>query len=186
MINNDMIYVYGPTDLAMDTERIEYDGYDAAVSTVRGRRRPGFRSRSVRNPWATVMHMSFSTDMAPVRSVPEWCAAADGQYSMNICSAVKEESMFICNHDDPGHYAYPKKVHAPVRYTHCLWCPLNNRKNYNLVTQSMFRELNNYINATSYINAAGETAPFRLICEVRNRKRQRGWRGQIIPKNMTE
>ena len=150
-----------------EAEQVEYRGYDPVVSAVRGRRREGFRSRSVADPYALKrldIYTAYSSDMTPVRTVPEWCDAVR-PYSANICSAIKSESRFISDHepdmDARAALAAPagqKKAavylprlaghpdHSPVRYTHCMRCPLNNRRNYNLVIQSMFRTVNNFIN----------------------------------------
>ena len=163
-----------------EAEQVEYRGYDPVVSAVRGRRREGFRSRSVADPYTLKrldIYTAYSSDMTPVRTVPEWCNAVR-PYSANICSAIKSESRFISDHEPdmdaraaltapagPGKAAvylprlagYPGR--SPVRYTRCMRCPLNNRRNYNLVIQSMFRTVNNYINnvnnAVSVPGAAG-------------------------------
>lgn len=160
-----------------EAEQVEYRGYDPVVSAVRGRRREGFRSRSVADPYALKrldIYTAYSSDMTPVRTVPEWCDAVR-PYSANICSAIKSESRFISDHepdmDARAALAAPagqKKAavylprlaghpdHSPVRYTRCMRCPLNNRRNYNLVIQSMFRTVNNLINnAVPVLGAAG-------------------------------
>lgn len=162
-----------------EAEQVEYRGYDPVVSAVRGRRREGFRSRSVADPYTQQLdiYTAHSSDMTPVRTVPEWCDAVR-PYSANICSAIKSESRFISDHepdmDARADLAAPAgqgkaAVYlprlagnpdcSPVRYTRCMRCPLNNRKNYNLVIQSMFRTVNNYINnvnnAVSVPGAAG-------------------------------
>lgn len=149
-----------------EAEQVEYRGYDPVVSAVRGRRREGFRSRSVADPYAQQLdiYTAYSSDMTPVRTVPEWCDAMR-PYFANICSAIKSESRFISDHEPnmdaraalaatagqgkaavylPRLAGYPDR--SPVRYTRCMRCPLNNRRNYNLVIQSMFRTVNNYIN----------------------------------------
>lgn len=149
-----------------EAEQVEYRGYDPVVSAVRGRRREGFRSRSVADPYAQRLdiYTAYSSDMTPVRTVPEWCDAVR-PYFANICSAIKSESRFISDHEPnmdaraalaatagqgkaavylPRLAGYPDR--SPVRYTRCMRCPLNNRRNYNLVIQSMFRTVNNYIN----------------------------------------
>lgn len=163
-----------------EPEQVEYRGYDPVVSAVRGRRREGFRSRSVADPYTLKrldIYTAYSSDMTPVRTVPEWCDAVR-PYSANICSAIKSESRFISDHepdmDARADLAAPAgqgkaAVYlprlagnpdcSPVRYTRCMRCPLNNRRNYNLVIQSMFRTVNNYINnvnnAVSVPGAAG-------------------------------
>ena len=163
-----------------EPEQVEYRGYDPVVSAVRGRRREGFRSRSVADPYTLKrldIYTAYSSDMTPVRTVPEWCDAVR-PYSANICSAIKSESRFISDHEPdmdaradlvapagPGKAAVylPRLAGnpdcSPVRYTRCMRCPLNNRRNYNLVIQSMFRTVNNYINnvnnAVSVPGAAG-------------------------------
>ena len=168
-----------PEDRVWEAEQVEYRGYDPVVSAVRGRRREGFRSRSVADPYTQRLdiYTAYSSDMAPVRTVPEWCDAVR-PYSANICSAIKSESRFISDHEPdmdarsalaapagqrkaavylPRLTGYPGR--SPVRYTRCMRCPLNNRRNYNLVIQSMFRTVNNYINnvnnAVSVPGAAG-------------------------------
>ena len=162
-----------------EAEQVEYRGYDPVVSAVRGRRREGFRSRSVADPYTQRLdiYTAYSSDMTPVRTVPEWCNAVR-PYSANICSAIKSESRFISDHEPdmdarsalaapagqrkaavylPRLAGYPGR--SPVRYTRCMRCPLNNRRNYNLVIQSMLRTVNNYINnvnnAVSVPGAAG-------------------------------
>ena len=162
-----------------EAEQVEYRGYDPVVSAVRGRRREGFRSRSVADPYTQRLdiYTAYSSDMTPVRTVPEWCDAVR-PYSANICSAIKSESRFISDHEPdmdaraalaatagqgkaavylPRLAGYPGR--SPVRYTRCMRCLLNNRRNYNLVIQSMFRTVNNYINnvnnAVSVPGAAG-------------------------------
>lgn len=165
-----------PEDHMWGPEQVEYRGYDPVVSAVRGRRRAGFRSRSVADPYMQRLdiYTAYSSDMAPVRSVPEWCDAAR-PYSVNICSAIKSESRFISDHEPdmdardalvapagPGKAAvylprlagHPDR--SPVRYTHCMRCPLNNRRNYNLVIQSMFRTVNNYINNAVQVPRAAD------------------------------
>ena len=168
-----------PEDRVWEAEQVEYRGYDPVVSAVRGRRREGFRSRSVADPYTQRLdiYTAYSSDMAPVRTIPEWCNAVR-PYSANICSAIKSESRFISDHEPdmdarsalaapagqkkaavylPRLAGYPGR--SPVRYTRCMRCPLNNRRNYNLVIQSMFRTVNNYINnvnnAVSVPGAAG-------------------------------
>lgn len=168
-----------PEDRVWEAEQVEYRGYDPVVSAVRGRRREGFRSRSVADPYTQRLdiYTAYSSDMTPVRTVPEWCNAVR-PYSANICSAIKSESRFISDHEPdmdaraaltatagqgkaavylPRLAGYPGR--SPVRYTRCMRCPLNNRRNYNLVIQSMFRTVNNYINnvnnAVSVPGAAG-------------------------------
>lgn len=160
-----------------EAEQVEYRGYDPVVSAVRGRRREGFRSRSVADPYTLKrldIYTAYSSDMTPVRTVPEWCDAVR-PYSANICSAIKSESRFISDHEPdmdaraalaapagqgkaavylPRLAGHPD--HSPVRYTRCMRCPLNNRRNYNLVIQSMFRTVNNLINnAVPVLGAAG-------------------------------
>ena len=168
-----------PEDRVWEAEQVEYRGYDPVVSAVRGRRREGFRSRSVADSYTQRLdiYTAYSSDMTPVRTVPEWCNAVR-PYSANICSAIKSESRFISDHEPdmdaraaltatagqgkaavylPRLAGYPGR--SPVRYTRCMRCPLNNRRNYNLVIQSMFRTVNNYINnvnnAVSVPGAAG-------------------------------
>ena len=168
-----------PEDRVWEAEQVEYRGYDPVVSAVRGRRREGFRSRSVADPYTQRLdiYTAYSSDMTPVRTVPEWCNAVR-PYSANICSAIKSESRFISDHEPdmdarsalaapagqrkaavylPRLAGYPGR--SPVRYTRCMRCPLNNRRNYNLVIQSMLRTVNNYINnvnnAVSVPGAAG-------------------------------
>lgn len=168
-----------PEDRVWEAEQVEYRGYDPVVSAVRGRRREGFRSRSVADSYTQRLdiYTAYSSDMTPVRTVPEWCDAVR-PYSANICSAIKSESRFISDHEPdmdaraalaapagqrkaavylPRLAGYPGR--SPVRYTCCMRCPLNNRRNYNLVIQSMFRTVNNYINnvnnAVSVPGAAG-------------------------------
>ena len=168
-----------PEDRVWEAEQVEYRGYDPVVSAVRGRRREGFRSRSVADPYTQRLdiYTAYSSDMAPVRTIPEWCNAVR-PYSANICSAIKSESRFISDHEPdmdarsalaapagqkkaavylPRLAGYPGR--SPVRYTRCMRCLLNNRRNYNLVIQSMFRTVNNYINnvnnAVSVPGAAG-------------------------------
>ena len=168
-----------PEDHVWEAEQVEYRGYDPVVSAVRGRRREGFRSRSVADSYTQRLdiYTAYSSDMTPVRTVPEWCDAVL-PYSANICSAIKSESRFISDHETdmdaraaltahagqrkaavylPRLAGYPGR--SPVRYTRCMRCPLNNRRNYNLVIQSMFRTVNNYINnvnnAVSVPGAAG-------------------------------
>ena len=168
---------FEPEDYVWGAEQVEYRGYDPVVSAVRGRRREGFRSRSVADPYALKrldIYTAYSSDMTPVRTVPEWCNAVR-PYSANICSAIKSESRFISDHesdmDARADLAAPAgqgkaAVYlprlagnpdcSPVRYTRCIRCPLNNRKNYNLVIQSMFRTVNNLINnAVPVLGAAG-------------------------------
>ena len=167
-----------PEDRVWEAEQVEYRGYDPVVSAVRGRRREGFRSRSVADPYTQRLdiYTAYSSDMTPVRTVPEWCNAVRLRpYSANICSAIKSESRFISDHEPdmdarsvlaapagqkkaavylPRLAGYPDR--SPVRYTRCMRCPLNNRRNYNLVIQSMFRTVNNYINnAVPVPGAAG-------------------------------
>ena len=74
---------YGPVDQM--TERVEYNGYDPVVSAVRGRRRTGFRSRSITNPYVLDKYIAFSSDMAPVCSVPEWCDAVRPRSAPQVC-----------------------------------------------------------------------------------------------------
>lgn len=83
-----------------EAEQVEYRGYDPVVSAVRGRRREGFRSRSVADPYTQRLdiYTAYSSDMTPVRTVPEWCDAVR-PYSANICSAIKSESRFISDHE---------------------------------------------------------------------------------------
>lgn len=167
---------FEPEDRVWEAEQVEYRGYDPVVSAVRGRRREGFRSRSVTDPYTQQLdiYTAHSSDMTPVRTVPEWCDAVR-PYSANICSAIKSESRFISDHEPdmdaravlvapagPGKAAVylPRLAGnpdcSPVRYTRCMRCPLNNRKNYNLVIQSMFRTVNNLINnAVPVLGAAG-------------------------------
>lgn len=167
---------FEPEDRVWEAEQVEYRGYDPVVSAVRGRRRKGFRSRSVADPYAQRLdiYTAYSSDMTPVRTVPEWCDAVR-PYSANICSAIKSESRFISDHEPnmdaraalaatagQGKAAVylPRLAGnpdcSPVRYTRCMRCPLNNRRNYNLVIQSMFRTVNNYINnAVPVPGAAG-------------------------------
>lgn len=165
------------------TDQVEYGGYDPVVSAVRGRRRAGFRSRSVINPSALYNYTVFRSDAVPVRSVPEWCRAV-GRYDANVCRAIEDESRFIADHEpaaDPSENpdvrlaSYPGKRpaylysyldgrpdRAPVRYTRCMRCPLNDRRNYNLVIQSTFRAVNNYINT---MNAVGTGGKIKL-CDI--------------------
>lgn len=153
---------YGPVDQM--TERVEYNGYDPVVSAVRGRRRTGFRSRSITNPYVLDKYIAFSSDMAPVCSVPEWCDAVRPRSAPQVCRAIKGESRFISDHKAEARgnsgagsqektaahlYSYLDgclEDRAPVRYTRCMRCPLNNRRNYNLIVQSMFHAINVYMN----------------------------------------
>lgn len=158
-----------------EPEQVEYRGYDPVVSAVRGRRREGFRSRSVADPYAQQLdiYTAYSSDMTPVRTVPEWCDAAR-PYFANICSAIKSESRFISDHEPnmdaraalaatagQGKAAVylPRLAGnpdcSPVRYTRCMRCLLNNGRNYNLVIQSIFRMVNNYINNANAVPVPG-------------------------------
>ena len=194
-------------------EQVEYRGYDPVVSAVRGRRREGFRSRSVADPYTQQLdiYTAHSSDMTPVRTVPEWCDAVR-PYSANICSAIKSESRFISDHEPDidaraaliapagqGKAAVylPRLTGnpdcSPVRYTRCMRCPLNNRKNYNLVIQSMFRTVNNLINnAVPVLGAAGGGIRLRDFWSVHNIHMPYGassgsgllaWRPQRLCKN---
>ena len=194
-------------------EQVEYRGYDPVVSAGRGRRREGFRSRSVADPYTQQLdiYTAHSSDMTPVRTVPEWCDAVR-PYSANICSAIKSESRFISDHEPDidaraaliapagqGKAAVylPRLTGnpdcSPVRYTRCMRCPLNNRKNYNLVIQSMFRTVNNLINnAVPVLGAAGGGIRLRDFWSVHNIHMPYGassgsgllaWRPQRLCKN---
>ena len=188
-----------PEDRVWEAEQVEYRGYDPVVSAVRGRRREGFRSRSVADPYTLKrldIYTAHSSDMTPVRTIPEWCDAVR-PYSANICSAIKSESRFISDHEPdmdaraalvtpagqgkaagipPRLAGYPDR--SPVHYTRCMRCPLNNRRNYNLVIQSMFRTVNNFINnAVPVSGAAGGGMRLRDFWPAHNYMPYGAWSG---------